>query len=376
MFLEEFYGLINERIASLDALRGKKIPIVMYGAGEYASTVEKFLAKENIYIADRFVDETYEKRLGVLHFDDIKEKYAEFFVVLGMADIKRGMEAVISLNCKDIVSVHYFFLSPHYLDEINSEFILNNAQKFSSIFEILDDDLSKETFVSYIKSQITGSDSFVRNVCRSGQYFQDFIKIDRNEVFVDAGAYTGDTLRDFLKFSNGIYQKYYAFEPNSMNFQKLKLLIEQEKIPNVHAMNCGLGKRREAVKFHQENNTSTVSKISVDGNVDIQIDTIDHLCPDATFIKMDIEGGEVDALLGGMKTINKNKPKLAICVYHNPLHLWEVALYVKKWFQIIVYSFDNIRYSAQSWFCTRTLPLLSKFFLGLSGRGNLLLLCE
>ena len=87
---------------------------------------------------------------------------------------------------------------------------------------------------------------------------------------------------------------------------------------------------RETVRFYQDNNTSTVSKICADGNVSIQLDTIDHICPDATFIKMDIEGGEVDALLGGAKTIIKNKPKLAICIYHNASHLWEVALCVKK----------------------------------------------
>ncbi|MFT9148084.1 MAG: FkbM family methyltransferase [Acetobacter sp.] len=247
-----------------------------------------------------------------------------------MADTKQGMKAISALNCKNIVSAHSFFLSPHYFDEINLEFLLQNSQKLSSAFEILEDELSKKTFISYIKSHISGNDSCIRDVYQADQYFQDFMTIKNDEIFVDAGAYTGDTLRDFLKFSNGTYQKYYAFEPNSINFQKLKLFIEQKDIPNVHAMNCGLGSKQGTVNFYQENNTSTVSKISAEGNVNIQIDTIDHLCPDATFIKMDIEGGEMDALSGGMKTIHKNKPKLAICVYHNPAHLWEVALYIKK----------------------------------------------
>jgi hypothetical protein len=49
-----------------------------------------------------------------------------------------------------------------------------------------------------------------------------------------------------------------------------------------------------------------------------------------TFIKMDIEGSEPQALSGAEEIIKKQKPKLAICVYHKPEHLWEIPLYLKK----------------------------------------------
>jgi hypothetical protein len=49
-----------------------------------------------------------------------------------------------------------------------------------------------------------------------------------------------------------------------------------------------------------------------------------------TFIKLDIEGSEMNALVGAKNTILKHKPKLAVCVYHKPTDLWEIPLFLKK----------------------------------------------
>ncbi|MFT9258348.1 MAG: hypothetical protein ABF535_09820, partial [Acetobacter sp.] len=84
------------------------------------------------------------KAPGHFAFYRHKRKIRCFSVVLGMADTKQGMKAISALNCKNIVSAHSFFLSPHYFDEINLEFLLQNSQKLSSAFEILEDELSKK----------------------------------------------------------------------------------------------------------------------------------------------------------------------------------------------------------------------------------------
>jgi FkbM family methyltransferase len=48
----------------------------------------------------------------------------------------------------------------------------------------------------------------------------------------------------------------------------------------------------------------------------VAIDDVEE-CADATFIKMDVEGAEMDTLIGAYNTIAKNRPKLAICLYHS-----------------------------------------------------------
>lgn len=74
------------------------------------------------------------------------------------------------------------------------------------------------------------------------------------------------------------------------------------------------------------------SVISTDGDVKITCDAIDDLCArdKVTFIKMDIEGSEQEALNGAEKVIQRDKPKLAICIYHSWEDLYEIPFLIKK----------------------------------------------
>ena len=66
------------------------------------------------------------------------------------------------------------------------------------------------------------------------------------------------------------------------------------------------------------------STISDSANEIIETISIDELLGGkrASYIKMDIEGAELQALLGAEQTIRKYKPKLAISVYHNRYDIW------------------------------------------------------
>jgi hypothetical protein len=58
-----------------------------------------------------------------------------------------------------------------------------------------------------------------------------------------------------------------------------------------------------------------------------------------TFIKMDIEGSEVEALAGARRVILENRPSLAICVYHRPDHLWRIPLLLSRSADMIGYRY-------------------------------------
>ena len=71
-----------------------------------------------------------------------------------------------------------------------------------------------------------------------------------------------------------------------------------------------------------ENGTIEVSVVPIDAVVD----PADRI----TMIKMDVEGAELESLKGARKTIQRDKPKLAICIYHKPEDMTEIPLYIKE----------------------------------------------
>ena len=74
------------------------------------------------------------------------------------------------------------------------------------------------------------------------------------------------------------------------------------------------------------------SRVQENGTEVVPVDTIDHVCASnkVTFIKMDIEGSELEALRGAAEVIRRDKPKLAISIYHRPTDYFEIPFYVKE----------------------------------------------
>lgn len=157
------------------------------------------------------------------------------------------------------------------------------------------------------------------------QYFDsDIVKVSSKEVLIDGGAFDGgDTIR-FMNWCGSNYCESYLMEPDHSNCIKTKELLA--KYENIEVMEYGLWKNTGVLRFasgDQEN-----SSVSDSGDIEINTISIDEIRTKSpiTFIKMDIEGSEGMALDGAINTIKKNKPKLAICVYHKPEDILEIPL--------------------------------------------------
>lgn len=92
----------------------------------------------------------------------------------------------------------------------------------------------------------------------------------------------------------------------------------------------GLSNSEKYLRFLERGSSSGIIPDDVSEGVIIPVINIDAVreCRDATFIKMDIEGAEMEALQGAKETIMRNHPKLAVCIYHSDEDMIRIAQYI------------------------------------------------
>jgi FkbM family methyltransferase len=206
-----------------------------------------------------------------------------------------------------------------------------NAERIKFIAGLFCDEESKKTFLGMINFRQTGkkSDHIYHGI--QNQYFiNDFFSYGKNEVLIDCGAFNGDTIEAFLKLPNMEYEQIIAFEPGTENFNLLKKKFGNRQ--NFMLINAGAYSEDSELYFSGNLALGHISEIStgVKGETSIKVKAIDNLenIKKVTFIKMDIEGTEMDALKGAEKTILRDKPRLAICIYHSNEDMLRIAEWI------------------------------------------------
>lgn len=164
------------------------------------------------------------------------------------------------------------------------------------------------------------------------QYFDlDEMNITKNETFVDIGAYDGLTSIRFIEKAENEFDYIYCFEADKQNIEKcrknLSALSGKVKIIEKAAWS-----KNEKLFFDNRGTGSSSVITERSGNEYIDAVDIDSVLKDrnVTFIKMDIEGSELEALKGAKNVISIQKPKLAISVYHKPEDILEIPTLLLK----------------------------------------------
>ncbi len=192
------------------------------------------------------------------------------------------------------------------------------------------DDFSCQEYLKQVRWRTLG-DFGELSPPQADQYFPaSLFRLSPEEVFVDCGAFDGDTLRRFLARTPE-FQRFFAIDADPKNYQQLlrtiSLLPEQDR---VQAHCVAVGSSRATVRFQA---TGTVqAALSATGDVEVEQVALDELLRDITptFIKMDIEGAEYDALQGARGLISRHQPLLAVCVYRTQFDLWRIPLEIRE----------------------------------------------
>lgn len=172
---------------------------------------------------------------------------------------------------------------------------------------------------------------------------------DEKEIFIDAGCFDGASLVDFIKWCEGNYQKIYAFEPLEQSFKLAERRLKEYK--NIELVKCALADKDGNAEFTYSFDGLMGARLGNKGNrtETVLMRSIDSLLNGdrATFIKMDIEGAELEALKGAKQTIMVYKPKLAISLYHKNEDIIEIPLWIHE--IMPEYKFYLRHYSNKQW---------------------------
>jgi hypothetical protein len=251
--------------------------------------------------------------------------------ILRKTFLKRILTKVKYYKVMDYIRKHYN-LKPN----LNSYF-QQNTERINKIADLLADKKSKDIYLGLIKyyqsartkdhpftCMLKGakdiSNNFIDNFLEEEQYYLKELEFSSDEVYIDCGlgdVYKSDgfydTIDAFIRHCPE-YKSIVAFEPIKKIYEKA---IEKYKTNSkIKIINTGVSHNDGGVSFL--NNT-------------IQVKAIDNLNIDkVTFIKMDIEGAELSALKGTEKTILRDKPKLAICIYHSRADMIDIPEYIHK----------------------------------------------
>lgn len=306
-------------------------PIVLYGMGDGADKIltvchQKGISIAGVFASDDFVRGQSFHQWKVGHLSDMEKELGEELVILlafgtahpaVLADIHR-LARRHTLYAPDLpVTGDGLF---------HREFLVAHQEEFAAAHALLADHHSKQLFWELLAYKFTGQISYLERVVSREEMFQLF-DFGVEEIFVDAGAFRGDTIEEFLRLTGGRYQQIYGLEPDTKNYNRLRRATA--RIPRCLVYNAAVWQEDETLYFQPRSGRS--GRVAA-GSPNTRGVPVDSLVEDftATYINYDVEGAERPGLLGAAKTIAHSRPKLLVSVYHRPEDLFDLPLLVHQ----------------------------------------------
>lgn len=328
--LEQIYKDNEKQFIEIDKIINEE-GVSLFGAGVVGNLYSSFLLENNFNIHcfldnNKNKENTYLNNIPILINSDNINLQSKAILLA----IHRGID-----NAEKSLPKKYITMS------IEKYFFMKYYREFMKVRKLFTDDFSKIVLDNVLYAKFMCDEKHFQNIYDSNQYFSlpvfsNFILQD--EVFLDAGAYLGDTIEKFIYSRGGIFQHIYGFEPgkkqlnamiNRVERLKKEWAIDDEKITLVEG---GLYKENTEFYFNDSNMIANNNITTEKTNNIVKLYSIDKFVKNnyISFLKADIEGSEYPMLEGAIETIKKSKPKIAISVYHKPSDIFKITNFLKS----------------------------------------------
>lgn len=240
-----------------------------------------------------------------------------------------GLENIVFLH--DIYEIHNPFDLPPLAKQQGWKYFREHREQIMAAFDLLADEESRRVYLHLLKTHMRRKPVQIPQRPRNEQYFPRDVPLARGHSrYVCCGAYDGDTIRT-LHATCGKVESIVCFEPEPHIYSRLTTFLGREGnalADQILTWPCAVHGYSGQMPFIPGDGLG--SRISHEGSARVQCVTLDQalikLSP--TFISMDIEGVEPEALRGAEALLRKCTPDLGICVYHSVNHAWEIPLHL------------------------------------------------
>jgi FkbM family methyltransferase len=353
--LKDVEDMLSEGIADaklredgvLDEIAGgRHVPLVLFGAGRLGRrtlAAMRAVGRPVLAFADNDSSLWGESVDGVVVLSPVEAvrqhgKSALFVVTVWRAegghryvDTRDGLKA---LGCRRIVSFEPLFwtyaaaLLPHITVDLPS-LVLADRENVRRAFSLFADERSQREFAGQLRWRLLGDHDALLEPVAGDQYLpDDVLALRQGEVFVDSGAYDGDTIRTVLRRCPR-FRRIHAFEPDPGSYAALEAL--RDALPAETGARITLHQMATAdhsCLAHFAANGDPASALQESGRLRVQCGLLDEVLSgeSVSFIKMDVEGAEAATLRGSRALIERCRPVLAVAAYHAQSDLWRLPL--------------------------------------------------
>ncbi len=316
--------------SSWEFLKNTPLPIAVYGTGNGADRVFDEFEKLGIIVSavvasDGFVRKRTFHGFEVKSISQLESEINDFVVALAFASsLPQVIENIKSLSLRHKVVMPSV---PVYESEIfNKDFLKSNLNVIELAYSSLADEQSKKVFENIIRFQITGDLNYCFNCESEKDEVFEILNLGENENFLDLGAYRGDTIEEFLKYTKS-YDKIVAVEPDARTFKKLQ--INCENLENCVTLNNAVWSENCTLNFDGNKGRGASAKAQGVEIPAVCVDYITQKHDEFSYINIDVEGAEREMLKGAINTL-QSKPKLCMAVYHKSEDIFSLVNMIKE----------------------------------------------
>jgi FkbM family methyltransferase len=342
--IDEFSALLQE--CTPPARWIPAYPVLIYGAGFLGKFTADYLKARGVEVAGfldaqakpgQYLAEVPVMTLADWLFRHDPAHYEVFIAIMNpsfisqISEIHQRIIAYGFARCIYLPATLEYFVLQYDLPrqfENPRQYYEQFLPELARLDTLLADEKSRQCVRNLVRARCR--DEPIWDYCASDQYRPSGLSCPQSLRFIDGGAFSGDTLTDFSQHGYR-FEAVAAFEPDPENFRKL-VSNTTVSCENLIRFPCALGKQTKTVYFHADG-SENARIFARGGGASVQCVALDDVLPDfcPNLIKMDIEGAEPDALIGAENLIARNRPHLAICVYHCLDHLWRIPFMIHEW---------------------------------------------